>query len=359
MSFFILLGVDLHMERVISPEERMRRAEEIYYRRKSQGVRVSTSSVNIGKGNKVSLGKKMCIQIILCVIIYSGFWMIKGYNNVFSENVINHTKNILNYDINFQSLYNQVVEYFNNNFNSIIKMNNNQNSNEDSNKSENQNSGDNVENGMKNGEENTNENEQDSNAENGDVNSNNTESTVNNENSSEQQNENQGANVSETENNQNLGIGGGSDNVANTTENKTQMEIDAEYIKQNCNIIHPIEGVITSRFGDREPTEIISAFHQGIDIGAVTGTAIHAAMEGTVVAASYAGDYGNHIKIQNGEVLTVYAHCSELNVCVGDYVKQGQEIGKVGATGKVTGPHLHFELRRENRYVNPDMVLSF
>lgn len=345
------------MERVISPEERMRRAEEIYYRRKSQGVRVSTSSVNVGKSNKVSLGKKMCIQIILCVIIYSGFWMIKGYNNVFSENVINQTKNILNYDINFQNLYNQLMEYFNNNFNSIIKMNN-KSGNEDSNKGENQNSEDNVENSEEN-IENANESAENGNLENSDSNPSNTESTVNNENSLEQQNENQEVNGLTNENNQNLGIGGGSDNVENTTENKSQMEIDAEYIKQNCNIIHPIKGVITSRFGDREPTEIISAFHQGIDIGAVTGTTIQAAMEGTVVAASYAGDYGNHIKIQNGEVLTVYAHCSELNVCVGDYVKQGQEIGKVGATGKVTGPHLHFELRRENRYVNPDMVLSF
>ena len=82
-------------------------------------------------------------------------------------------------------------------------------------------------------------------------------------------------------------------------------------------------------------------------------------MEGTVVAASYAGDYGNHIKVQNGEVLTVYAHCSELNVCVGDYVAKGQEIGKVGSTGKVTGPHLHFEIRRENRYIDPSMILNF
>ena len=115
-------------------------------------------------------------------------------------------------------------------------------------------------------------------------------------------------------------------------ENKTQMEIDAEYIKNNYSLIKPIEGKITSGFGEREQTEIISAFHQGIDIGAVTGTIIHSAMEGTVVAASYAGDYGNHIKIQNGDVLNVYAHCSEINVNVGDHVNQGQEIGKVGAT---------------------------
>ena len=77
------------------------------------------------------------------------------------------------------------------------------------------------------------------------------------------------------------------------------------------------------------------------------------------MASSYAGDYGNHIKIQNGEVLTVYAHCSELNVKVGDYVTQGQQIGKVGATGKVTGPHLHFEFRRSGRYVDPQLIMNF
>lgn len=305
------------MERVISPEERMRRAEEIYYRRKAQGVRVSTSSVNVGKSNKISLGKRMSIQILICIIIYSVFWMIKDYNNVFSENIINQTKIILNYDINFQNLYNQFMEYFNNNFNNIIKTENNPSNN--------------------NLEENKDEN-------------------INN---SSEQNNNQNTDNTQNENNQNLGMGGGSDIVENSTENKTQMELDAEYIKQNCNLIVPIQGVITSRFGDREPTEIISAFHQGIDIGATTGTTIHASMDGTVVAASYAGDYGNHIKIQNGEVLTVYAHCSELNVSVGEYVKQGQEIGKVGATGKVTGPHLHFEIRRDNRYVNPDLILNF
>ena len=119
-------------------------------------------------------------------------------------------------------------------------------------------------------------------------------------------------------------------------ENISQMNEDAEYIKNNFNIIKPIQGSITSGFGNREPTDIISAFHQGIDISGNQGTPINAAMDGTVVAASFAGDYGNHIKVQNGEVLTVYAHCSELEVKVGDTVKQGQEIGKVGATGKVT-----------------------
>lgn len=183
------------------------------------------------------------------------------------------------------------------------------------------------------------------------------------DNSSSENNENTNSQLQNTsDDNQNIGIGGGSDtiqNIENNNQSKTQMELDAEYVKQNCNLIIPVHGTITSGFGNREATEIISAFHQGVDIGAVTGTPILAAMEGTVVASSYAGDYGNHIKVQNGEVLTVYAHCSELNVTVGDYVKQGQEIGKVGATGKVTGPHLHFEIRKDNRYVDPCLIMNF
>lgn len=178
------------------------------------------------------------------------------------------------------------------------------------------------------------------------------------ENNNSQNNQSEDMNDS----NQEVGIGGGSDttqNIENDNQSKTQMELDAAFVKQNCSLIIPVQGKITSGFGNREATEIISEFHQGVDIGAVTGTSILASMEGTVVAASYAGDYGNHIKIQNGEVLTVYAHCSELNVTVGDYVKQGQEIGKVGATGKVTGPHLHFEIRKDNRYIDPCLILNF
>lgn len=115
------------MERVSSPEERIKRAEEIYYRRRTQGVRVSTASVNIGNTNKISLGKKMVIQILVSILIYSSFWALRSYKNVFSENVINNTKAVLSYDINFQNLYNQSREYFDSHFNNIIKTNSNQN----------------------------------------------------------------------------------------------------------------------------------------------------------------------------------------------------------------------------------------
>lgn len=65
------------------------------------------------------------------------------------------------------------------------------------------------------------------------------------------------------------------------------------------------------------------------------------------------------MKIASGDVSTVYAHCSNIYVKEGENVKQGQQIAEVGATGNVTGPHLHFEIRRNNNYVDPDMVLQF
>lgn len=348
------------MERILSAEERIRRAEEIYYKRQNQGVRVSTTSVNVGKEPKISLGKKMCVQIIICVCIYSFFYILKSYNTIFSNNVITTTKTFLSYDINLEKMYKDCVEYFNNNFNSIIPtgvntINNNQINSESQNNLENQT-----------GIENENNENSQPNLENENNNANNEislegeNSQINSENNSNENSQVDEQNSDGTVNNETPGIGGGSDVVDQSVEqNKSQMELDADYIKQNYSLIIPVQGRVTSSYGNREPTEIISAFHHGIDVGAVTGTIINASMEGTVVAASYAGDYGNHIKIQNGDILTVYAHCSELNVSVGDYVCQGQQIGKVGATGKVTGPHLHFEIRRENRYVNPSLIMDF
>lgn len=315
------------MEKVITPEERLKRAEEIYYRRKSQGVRVSTSTVNFRtSNNKISLGKKMLIQIIACVIMYTAFFIIKGYNNIFSENVIKQTESLLNYDINFHNVYNNIVDFFNNsvikNFNINKNIDNNSTGNDNNVNSETNN----IENGNSmNSETNSKENSNNVNSEtNSTENSNNIENnTEDNMQNSNNTNENRNNENAENTNqqpqnatNETVGMGGGSDNSNNVSENKSQMELDAEYVKQNCSLIIPVKGHITSGFGNREPTEIISAFHQGVDIGAVTGTSIYAAMEGTVVASSFAGDYGNHIKIQNGNILTVYAHCSQLNVSV-------------------------------------------
>ncbi len=117
---------------------------------------------------------------------------------------------------------------------------------------------------------------------------------------------------------------------------------------------------ITSYFGDREsPTEGASSNHQGIDIGASTGSSIVAAADGTVVTATYSSSAGNYVMINHGGgVFTVYMHASKLLCSVGDEVKQGQTIAQVGSTGNSTGPHLHFGIRVNGTYVNPLAYVS-
>ena len=114
----------------------------------------------------------------------------------------------------------------------------------------------------------------------------------------------------------------------------SQMEIDALDIKNNYSLIIPLKGVISSRYGPRTPTEIVSANHKGIDIAVNEGTVFVAAMDGKVTTASSYGSYGNHIFIQNGDVITVYAHCKKLYVKEGDIVVKGQNLGEVGQTRK-------------------------
>lgn len=122
----------------------------------------------------------------------------------------------------------------------------------------------------------------------------------------------------------------------------------------------PSSSRITSGFGGRSsPTEGASTNHQGLDIGAPTGTNIVAAASGEVIVSTYSYSSGNYIMINHGGgVYTVYMHCSQLIASVGDQVSQGQTIAKVGSTGYSTGPHLHFGIRVGGKYVNPSGYVS-
>ena len=122
----------------------------------------------------------------------------------------------------------------------------------------------------------------------------------------------------------------------------------------------PASDYVTSGFGHREsPTAGASSNHQGIDIGASTGSSITAADGGTVITASYSSSAGNYVVIGHGNGLsTVYMHCSKLLVSEGDTVSKGQTIAKVGSTGYSTGPHLHFGVRKNGSYVDPTDYVS-
>lgn len=289
------------MERSLSPEEKIRRAEEIYYRRQNSAYKRNVATVNVSDNRDYSLFKKMILQILICLLIYFIFYLIQNSNYVFSSDVINKTKEILEYDINFGALYEQINR----------SMNEKQENKTDDNIDEVQ--------------------------------------------SSIEQNVNQailesaigGAEVKEVE------------KVEEKVEEVKKEETNEEYIKNNFSFIKPVEGIVSSEFGPRNSSnEIVSKNHTGIDIAANTGTKIIAAMEGTVTVSSTVGDYGYHIKIVNNDITTLYGHCSELFVKEGEYVSQGQKIAEVGSTGKSTGPHLHFEIIRNDTYINPRDILD-
>jgi murein DD-endopeptidase MepM/ murein hydrolase activator NlpD len=121
------------------------------------------------------------------------------------------------------------------------------------------------------------------------------------------------------------------------------------------NFKKPLDGSITSNFGPRDaPMDGASTNHQGIDIDGNEGDFVIASESGTVTHAGLQGSYGNLVIIDHGGGYeTYYAHLSVIQVRVDEEVMQDRVIGKVGKTGRATGPHLHFELRLNGSPVSP------
>lgn len=147
--------------------------------------------------------------------------------------------------------------------------------------------------------------------------------------------------------------------VNNTTNNFDVQEFPVNGGK----IIKPFDGnyPVTSPFGMRENPENPGSreFHPGIDFGLPLGTPVKAAADGVVVLAGEYGGYGRAVVIRHTEGLsTVYGHLSEVKVEEGKKVKQGEVIGLSGSTGRSTGPHLHFEVRKDGQPVDPLQYLS-
>ena len=266
-------------------------------RQKNNGLITETESKKSEKKD-IKLLKKIIIQLIVCISIYLIIYTIQQNKYNFSEDFINKVNEIISYDIDLKKVYEDTKNY-------IM--------------------------GILQKEEQKNENKE-------------------NETEIENQNEN--------------GIGGAEENSEEQTNeaeviNLSQEEQDVINIKNTASFIKPIEGTISSIYGFRETaTGSVPKNHTGTDIAAQTGTKIKSATDGEVVLVSEQGDYGKHIKIQIGEVSIIYAHCNAMYVNQGDKVTQGQEIAEVGSTGNSTGPHLHFEIRIEERTVDPQKILE-
>ncbi len=295
------------MERIISEEDRIRRAEEVASRRRN---RIPAESINVPTNNKPSLMRKLFCQVLSSICIFGILYFLSQNNSQAMELI----KPVLSEDTDFNQIYTRL--------DGLIK---------------------NIGNEMRNVETiDSNEVE------------NNSVTDVQNNLANDIQMESNVTTVSSVQDVQNSeeAMGGGDESIDSETD------LDVIYIKKNGSFIKPISGRITSGYGPRTPTNIVSANHAGVDIGANTGADIVASMEGKVEVVSSQGDYGNHLKITNGEISTLYAHCSKIVVNEGDSIKQGQKIAEVGSTGRATGPHLHFEIRRNNKTVDPLKIVE-
>ena len=241
----------------MSVEEKIRRAEEIYNRRKMGTTNnISTTRVNVNSGKDFKILKKMIWQIIICLTIYGIYYSIINNNYIFSEDVINKSKEILAYDIDFNKIYNECINYINKftdnskedvSKDEIIETNEEQNNNDS--------------------------NENMTNVQTNDV--------------SEQEENIGGADNSQQDN----------QNASQNNLETSQEEQDISDIKNKVNFIMPLEGTISSKFGWRNPTTSqVPKYHTGIDIAANEGTIIKSATDGEVSLASSEGDYRKPLK---------------------------------------------------------------
>lgn len=284
------------MEKILNDEEKIRRAEEIYYRRNNQAYPVRKKEDKKIKNVKYRMLLNLLIMFNLAVIVFciqnKDFIFTKEFIEKMDEYNNNATGKILNV---FGSFFEEDEE----NNNNVIN---------------------NIENIL---------------------------ITDGNQNIIESQNV-----INENNNTKN--------DFENTISSINEMEMDISNLKAAYKFINPLQGTVSSGFGARQSKyQNVTGYHTGIDIAADSGTPIVASMEGIVELVSGEGDYGKHVKIRCNNVYTLYAHCSKIFVKEGQIVASGQKIANVGNTGNSTGPHLHFEIRVEDRFVDPEKIINF
>ena len=140
-----------------------------------------------------------------------------------------------------------------------------------------------------------------------------------------------------------------------------QIASSSKVYKMKVFAMPVLKGRVTSRYGYRKDpfNPNVKNFHSGLDLSAPVGTPVIAAADGIVEFKGRNGGYGNTVIIRHKQgYKTIYAHCSTTTVEIGEQVKMGTVIGSVGRTGTATGAHLHFEVMRRGKFVNPESALK-
>lgn len=152
---------------------------------------------------------------------------------------------------------------------------------------------------------------------------------------------------------------GGADDILGREKTLFPDTVDETVYPMEFEHVLPTEGTLTSDFGSRlSPTTGQPGFHYGLDIAADEGVVIGAFADGTVREIGES-DYGNYLIVDHADGFsTLYAHCSSISAAVGDEVKCGEEIARVGQTGNATGPHLHLEIWKDGAALDPSNYLT-
>lgn len=284
-----------------------------------------------------TLFEKVVRQTLVCVLILLFFGIIKNTNNFIANFLFNKTKWIIERNIEFKGIYSQIDNFINNVTNSSnLKK-------EDT---------DTVENPEESGE--TAIPASTDALSKGDSDTEKVDSVVSSEKDTQKE-----VQTGETQKKdvQKGSRGNAAEENKDATDNGISLE-NSDAIKYN--FITPVSGVVSESFGERiNPIRKTVEFHKGIDIEANKGAAIKAIQAGEVLEAGREPTYGNYIRIgHSGGFSTLYAHCSALNIKKGQKVKQGDIIAKVGDTGLAVGAHLHFEIWKDGKPVDPLLYIK-
>jgi murein DD-endopeptidase MepM/ murein hydrolase activator NlpD len=146
--------------------------------------------------------------------------------------------------------------------------------------------------------------------------------------------------------------------IPEAKESLGTAKVGMESFEDNPSFIMPVEGEITSEYGERvHPVFKTVKMHNGIDIDGKIGTPIKSSTAGTVLKVGEDSINGKYIRVKSGKYEVVYAHCYKISAKEGQSIKQGDILGEVGDTGLTSGPHLHFEVQENGKSVSPMEML--